>query len=248
MFKEFHYHVRGRGHVREGAPVQDRVRFISRGGVQVMCLADGAGSAAHSAIGAQALVDEGCAVLADRFSEFAETTDGVALKMELLELLQAKLRNVATKHAVGVRDLASTFLCVAIADGKFIGMHVGDGVIGYVKSGELRLISRPDNNEFANQTTFVTSSRAVESARLFRGSLENVEGFILMSDGTADSLYDTRTGLLAPACAKLIDAVSHAPASVSKNSKYRKRLKRFMDLKVRTATSDDCSIGVLGRR
>lgn len=212
-----------------------------------MCLADGAGSAAHSAIGAQALVDEGCAVFADRFSEFADTTDGAALKVQLLELLQAKLREVAAKHAVEVRELASTFLCIAIAGGKFMGMHVGDGVIGYVKSDELRLISRPDNDEFANQTTFVTSSRAVESARLFRGSVENVEGFILMSDGTAGSLYDTRTGQLAPACTKLINAVSHAPANMSKNSKYRKRLKRFMDLKVRTATSDDCSIGVLGR-
>lgn len=247
MFKEFHYQVRGRGHVREGLPVQDRVRFISRGGVQVMCLADGAGSAEHSAIGAQALVDEGCAVFADRFSEFAAATDGAALKVELLELLQAKLRAVAAKHALEVRELASTFLCVAIAGDKFIGIHVGDGVIGYVKSGELRPISHPDNDEFANQTTFVTSSRAAESTRLFRGSLDNVQGFILMSDGSADSLYNTRTGQLAPACTKLIDAVSHAPASMGKNSKYRKRLKRFMDLKVRTATSDDCSIGVLGR-
>ena len=34
---------------------------------------------------------------------------------------------------------------------------------------------------------------------------------------------------------------------LSKTSKYNKRLRRLMDLKIRNATKDDCSIGILGR-
>ena len=247
MFKEFHYQVRGHGHLRDGTPVQDRTKYVSRGGVQVICLADGAGSASHSELGAQALVNEACAVLVDRFAEFAASEDGARVKVELLEQLLSKLELSANRHGVAVGDLASTFLCVAVSGERFLGAHVGDGVVGYVKNGQLRVISAPDNSEFANQTTFVTSGRALESMRLFRGSLDGVAGFILMSDGTGESLFDARSGELAGACAKLIAAVGSAPARLGKTSKYTKRLRRLMDVKIRDATRDDCSIGILGR-
>lgn len=247
MFKEFHYQVRGHGHLRDGTPVQDRTKYLSRGGVQVLCLADGAGSASHSHFGAQAVVDEGCAVMLDRFAQFTASDDGARVKVELLARLVAKVTEVAERNELDVRDLASTFLCIATSGGRFIGAHVGDGVVGYLKNGELKVISAPDNNEFANQTTFVTSGRAAESMRLFRGSLAGVAGFILMSDGTADSLFNTRTGALAGACSKLITAVGTAPAQQGKNSEYKKRLRRIVDVHIRNATKDDCSVGILGR-
>ncbi|UOE43381.1 PP2C family serine/threonine-protein phosphatase [Agromyces larvae] len=247
MFKEFHYQVRGHGHLRDGTPVQDRTKYLARGGVQVLCLADGAGSAAHSELGAQAVVDEGCAALVERFDEFASRDDGVKVKLELLDRLVSKVTNVADRHGLEVRDLASTFLCLAISGDRFLGAHIGDGVVGYLKDQSLKVISAPDNSEFANQTTFVTSGQAAESMRLFRGSLTGVTGFILMSDGTSDSLFDTRTGQLAGACAKLISAVGTAPARQSKNSEYRKRLRRIVDITIRNATKDDCSIGILAQ-
>lgn len=247
MFKEFHYQVRGQGHLRDGTPVQDRTRYLSRGGVQALCLADGAGSASHSELGAQALVDEGCSMLVERFAELASSDDGARVKVALLEQLNSKLNGVAIRHGVAASDLASTFLCVAASEERFIGAHIGDGVVGYVKNGQLRVISAPDNSEFMNQTTFVTSGHALESMRLFRGDLDGVAGFILMSDGTAESLFNPRTGDLAKACAKLIAAVGAAPGGLSKSSQYTKRLRRLMDLKVRAATKDDCSIGILGR-
>ncbi|MDT0164510.1 PP2C family serine/threonine-protein phosphatase [Actinotalea sp. AC32] len=247
MFKEFHYQVRGRGHLRDGTPVQDRTKFLSRGGVQVVCLADGAGSASSSQFGAQAVVDEGCAMLVDRFADLAMSHDGARAKVELLDQLLSRLNKVAIRHGLEVGDLASTFLCVAVSGDRFLGAHVGDGVVGYLKNGQLKVVSAPESSEFANQTTFVTSGGALESMRLFRGSLEGVAGFILMSDGTAESLFDSRTGELAGACAKLISVVGAAPAHLSSSSKYRKRLRRLMDFKIRDATKDDCSIGILGR-
>ena len=131
---------------------------------------------------------------------------------------------------------------------SFLGAHVGDGVVGYLKHGDLHVISAPDNSEFANQTTFVTSGSAAESMRLFRGSLEGVTGFILMSDGMGESLFNSRTGQLAGACSKLITAVASAPAQQGKNSDYKRQLRRLVDLKIRNATKDDCSVGILGRQ
>ena len=74
------------------------------------------------------------------------------------------------------------------------------------------------------------------------------EWHALLPDGTSASLYDYRTKKLAPACAKLIEAVRAAPTRQTKNPEHKKRLRRLIDTKLREATKDDCSIGILGRR
>lgn len=248
MFREFHYQVRGRGHVANGGRGQDRTAYLSRGGVQVLCLSDGAGSATHSEFGAQTLVDAGCGLLVDRFSDFVASQDGASVKVELVGLLLDRLRAAASRHEVEVRDLAATFLAVAMAGEQFLIFHVGDGVVGYVKDGAALVASGPDNSEFANQTTFLTSEAAAGAMRVLRGRLEGVDGFILMSDGTASSLYDARTKALAPACLKIVARLASAPTTKTKNPEYRRQLRRLIDTKIRFATKDDCSIGVLARR
>lgn len=248
MFREFHYQVRGRGHVLDGSRGQDRTAYLSRGGVQVLCLSDGAGSASHSEYGAQALVEAGCHLLSEHFREFVTSDDGAALKIEVARGLLDRVRQVAQRLGVPTRDLAATFLAVAVADGQFLAFHVGDGVIGYIKDGTTRVLSEPDNSEFANQTVFMTSESVVVSMRVLRGRLEGVAGFILMSDGTASSLYNSRARELAPACAKIVALLASAPSRQSRNPDYKKQLRRLIDTRVRFATKDDCSIGVLARR
>lgn len=247
MFKQFHHQVRGRGHVLDGTRGQDRTGYLSRRGVQALCLSDGAGSATHSEYGAQALVYAGCELLVDQFESFVSGNDGRQVKLEIARNLVGRLEDVARRRNVGVENLAATFLAVAASNDRFFMVHVGDGVIGYVKDGVSRVASTPDNAEFANQTTFLTSERSATRMRLYRGSLEGVAGFVLMSDGTANSLYDWRTKGLAPACAKLIARVGSAPATQARNPKHEKELRRFIDTTIRAATKDDCSIGILGR-
>lgn len=214
----------------------------------MLCLADGAGSATHSAYGAQAVTYAGCALLAERFHDFAAGEDAAQAREQIVSGLQARLMETADRLGCAVTDLASTFLAVALSEDRFVIAHIGDGVIGYVKHGELKVASTPDNSEFANETTFVTSGGAAASLRLFRGSLEGVSGFILMSDGTSASLFDQRTKSLAPACAKLISMVSDAPTRRVKNPDHKKALMRVINNQIRAATKDDCSVGILGRR
>ncbi len=170
MFNEFHYQVRGRGHEQDGTRGQDRTAYLSRRGVQVLCLADGAGSATYSEYGAQAVVEEGCALLAEHFADLVASGDAEQSRREILERLRARLGQVAARLDCSVADLASTFLAVAVSADRFIVIHIGDGVIGYIKHGDLRVISTPDNDEFANQTTFVTSANVSASTRLSRGA------------------------------------------------------------------------------
>ena len=69
----------------------------------------------------------------------------------------------------------------------------------------------------------------------------------MVSDGTGESPFDSRTGQLARACLKPVGAVATAPGQQSKTSEHRKRLRRPVDITIRDATKDDCSIGILGR-
>lgn len=248
MFNEFHYQVRGRAHEQAGSHGQDRTAYLSQHGVQVLCLADGAGSATRSELGAQAVVNEGCATLADLFGSLILSNDAEQSRREILQRLHTRLAEVAGRLNCTLTDLASTFLGIAVSEDRFVAVHIGDGVIGYVKHGELRVVSAPDNDEFVNQTTFVTSANAADSMRLFRGNLDGVAGFVQMSDGTSASLYDYRTRTLAPACTKLIEAVRAAPTRQTKYPEHKKRLRRLIDTRLRQATKDDCSIGILGRR
>ena len=247
MFNVFHHYVRGRGHELDGTPCQDRTQYMSCDGVQAICLADGAGSASQAELGAQAVVEEGCALLVERFSELLVSTDAYRTRTELVDRLLSKLGQLASQHGLAPEDFASTFLGVAISGDHFLGAHIGDGVIAYFKDGEMRIVSAPDNSEFVNQTTFVTSQNAAQSMRLFRGSLDGVGGFILMSDGAGESLFDARSRQLAPACSKIIATVGAAPPRRDGRFKFRKQLQKLIDLKIRSATKDDCSIAVLGR-
>ena len=134
-----------------------------------------------------------------------------------------------------------------MSEEHFFIVHVGDGVIGLVRDGESKVASGPDNSEFANQTTFLTSKGSASTMRLLRGTIDGIAGFILMSDGTAHSLYNTRTRELAPACVKLVTALASAPAAQTKNPEHNKQLRKLIGTKIRHATKDDCSIGILAR-
>lgn len=248
MFQEFHHQTQGRGHVAEGVPCQDRTAYRSRDGIQVLCLADGAGSAARSESGARALVDEGCKLLLENFTEYDARDDGAQVKLEIVHRLLSRLERTSKRQKCDVKDLAATFLAVATHGDRFIAVHVGDGVIGYVWNGQVKVISAPDNDEFVNQTTFLTSHSAAGSMRLLRGGLEDVSGFVLMSDGPANSLFDHRVQQLASACSKMVTLVGETPSAGQKKMPgYRWQLRRLLETTVRNATKDDCSLGVFGR-
>lgn len=70
--------------------------------------------------------------------------------MILIEKIHSQLRELAEDMECEMRDLASTLLFTAVRNGNYILCHIGDGVLGYLKDGELKVASKPENGEFAN--------------------------------------------------------------------------------------------------
>jgi serine/threonine protein phosphatase PrpC len=260
MFKQLRLQLRGRGHLKTDTPCQDATYYDSNGEVQVIALADGAGSARFSGYGAQTVTLKACKHMVENFHQIFSCEDGVKVKLDLIEYLlseleerKTKVRKKAENSDCKIKDFACTFLMVAVCKNEFILAHIGDGVIGYVKDEELKVASAPDNDEFANVTTFITSTNALSSMRLIKGSLDGISGFILMSDGTENSLFNKQTGDISIACARLIDAVAKFPADRKRkrhNQKpcHKKEIEQLFETKIRENTSDDCSVAILGRR
>ncbi len=210
-------------------------------------LADGAGSRPRSEVGAEAVVRTTLRMLSSQFDEIYGMHDGAvdgAPRHIHGELLKS-LSRAARKENCDVSALASTLLFVAHKGSRFLAGHIGDGVIARIDdAGAPHTLSSPDNGEFANSTVFVTDAIAVERFRIFRGTAEaGASGFVLMSDGCAESLYDKRAAAPAAAISKL-----HAWNQVLPRKKMDAILLANLEQTIAQKSADDCSLALLSIR
>ena len=103
-------------------------------------------------------------------------------------------------------------------------------------------IARPIKFLYLNVTTFVTSEEALPSMRLFKGTMKNKDAFVLMSDGTEQSLYHKPTKTLAGIIVKLM----HRTCLLDSGTMKAQLEDAFASVISRN-TQDDCSIAILAR-
>lgn len=242
MWKSVCCEIQGVGHRKNNIPCQDKTFELEKNGVHVIALADGAGSARLSHYGAARLVKDASEHISNFFYEYINCDDGRKVKQTLLETFQKGLAEEARLRECDIGDLASTLLLAAVDKNHFILAHIGDGVIGMLDGDDLKVASAPDNGEFSNTTTFVTSNDAITSFRLFKGELKNKSAFVLMSDGTEQSLYHKPSKTLANIVVKLM----HRTCLIDKE-KMRIQLEDAFTSVISKNTQDDCSIAILAR-
>lgn len=236
--------VIGRNHESKGIPLQDKVfSFRSKNQKEaIITIADGAGSCAYSHIGAEIVTSKIGNIILNNFENIFEDLDWA--KSFIYEKLFKFLQESALSKNVNLNELASTLLFLIVKKKRkeieYIAGHIGDGLIVKYENGDVNVLSYPDNNEFSNCTFFVTSNDALKHFRMYRGKLTNDEGFMLISDGTAESLYKKVDKSLAPACKLIFKwCDSYRQNTVSKV------LKSNLQNIFRLNTFDDCSIAVL---
>ena len=232
--------VQGRSHIKSDTPCQDKTYSVIVDDIQVIALADGAGSAKLSHCGAETVTKYICWELAEKFQDYFLDNNGAAVKQRLITGVVKSLSEKAKQLECEIKDLASTLLFVAIKDEQFIIGHIGDGVIGYLKNNELKIASKPENGEFVNTTVFTTSKDAIMTMKLIKGTLGQIRGFVLMSDGTEASLYNKKEQRLADVLKKVMQmSVTLSPVKV------QEQLQHSFENVISQATTDDCSIAML---
>ena len=180
-------------HKKNNQPCQDRTCYLSQNNVFVIALADGAGSSkyTHSAEGAECVTAAISKFFTNNFDKFYEKNDNEELctvvKTICHDALKKKVSDLGLDH---IMRLSSTLLCAAIKDERVIICHIGDGVIGKLTSEGTKVVSAPDNGEFAGTTYFITNPNAESHIRIIKENLNNTIAYFLMSDGTAEYIYN----------------------------------------------------------
>jgi hypothetical protein len=237
----------GRSHIAAQVSCQDFVSVRRSASMACIALADGAGSRERSEVGAEVVVRTTLRLLTAQFDETYAMCVAAeeSARRHIHDRLLESLRRAASRHGCDVRALASTLLFVAHKGDRFLAGHIGDGLIAQIdEGGKPHTLSPPDNGEFANTTVFVPDPIAVERFRLFYGGPEqSASGYVVMSDGCAESLYDKRTGTPAPAISKLFSWNQELS-----RSKMDGILAANLQEAFSKKSADDCSLALLSVR
>lgn len=176
----------------------------------VVC--DGAGSAAVSELGAQALAVGMQRLLHSLEYDWIDLLDNTATihedqtrRMVRLLLRHAKglLQDLAQLHRRDVRDFRSTLLMLVMGKEHLLWLKVGDGALIIEKIQQHKLLDEHNQpqlqpvlttlgglgkGEFANQTTFIDDSLLMSNVQFGVESSTDITGVAAMSDGAAEKL------------------------------------------------------------
>ena len=233
--------IAGTSHIKNNKPCQDSIYSKYENKTMVSALSDGAGSCSKSEIGSELCTR----YIADFFCNNFNTIykqDKKNISETLVLQLKDELKKKAEKLKISVNDLSSTLLFVAVKNNKFIAGHIGDGLIGSFHDTGARVFSAPENGEHGNETFFITQNNALDHFRIYKGNLKSIIGFILMSDGSYDNLFDKRNNNLTEANLSFFSWIADTNNS---EKDVENALKETLENKFIKKTTDDCSVILL---
>ena len=111
MWNSIQCAVQGRGHLKAEVPCQDKTFYMNENNVDVIALADGAGSAKLSHFGAELVTKKISELLTKNFDIYYGESDGVAIKRVIIGYLMEELeKNEGFLEEIGFKiSIARTY-------------------------------------------------------------------------------------------------------------------------------------------
>jgi hypothetical protein len=178
--------VCGSSHEKLGIPCQDASFWMTQeNNILIAAVADGAGSASHSDIGAQIAVQTAVQTLCAKpnLENQLHTDTFEPILTHALKTALKAIKKEAKTQGIKPRELASTLITLIATPHLVATAQIGDGAaIAQTQKGELIALTTPDSGEYINQTTFLISPNAIQTAQinLWQGSPTHIA---LFSDG-----------------------------------------------------------------
>ena len=241
-------YVTGKSHLARNKPCQDRTYSKTLNGTTVISLADGAGSKSKSDIGAEIVTQFIAEFLCSNFDKIYEKEEKSSSKT-ILDGIQKCLNQKANEIKLNpkdLKDLSSTILFVGVKNNKYFAGHIGDGLIGYFDDKEdAKILSYPYNEGVDDKyTVFTTNIDVLENFRIYKDNLNDIKGFVLMSDGTCDTLYEPKDKILLEDNKKIFNVLNDHRLSIKTiEERIKKTIKaKYLD---KSINGDDCSINLM---
>ena len=172
----------GTSHRTRNTPCQDAFRFCTFGPLAewlLIAVADGAGSASHSEIGATLVCDEFVQMVETISLDVLFTRDGM---LELFTAIRNRVVAEAARHAVRPRELACTVLLALVGPDSAAFAQLGDGAIVLGNGTDYRTVFWPEPTEYANATDFLTDDRFADAFH-FTTTTETINELAVFTDG-----------------------------------------------------------------
>jgi hypothetical protein len=190
----------GRLHSRLALPCQDYAALtLPNDRLVLAALADGAGSAPLSHLGARAAVEGALQALTVAMADGSADSpppDPDALFAPVLAGARAALEAAAQDAGAPLEHLAATLIAFVAAPDWLAALQLGDGfvvcrAVGREGSDAYELMFAPDRGEYANETSFLSFAEPAAHART--ALREGRHGFICAaSDGIERVAIDRR--------------------------------------------------------
>lgn len=234
----------GNKHVNRGTPCEDASISVTKNGVSVVCVADGAGGSryTHARFGAQCAVKCVADLLTSHFDAFYFENRESVCRSILVTAVHSAMADLLVEHELdSLERLSCTLLFVAVKGDLVLAGHIGDGLICRVSPQGLAPLTLPANGENASSTYFITFPNAQEYLRFIKTTTDNTHAFVLMSDGVEDMVYDASNQLVRPVVARLAELA--AQGKMKAEEALTATIQEFVvDA---SQNSDDCSVGIL---
>ncbi|MEB3884417.1 PP2C family serine/threonine-protein phosphatase [Lyngbya sp. CCY1209] len=159
--------VAGKSHEKQALPCQDAHICRATSDRLIVAIADGAGSASLADVGAQLAVKTAVELMADCLSASEGEPDWNAELLKVVGRTKEAIKAEAGDRDVPVRELATTLILGVATPSAIAVAQVGDGA-AVVEDGQGNLIAltTPASGEYLNETTFLISPDALETAQV----------------------------------------------------------------------------------
>lgn len=235
--------VRGVSHEKTGQPCQDANSWkVLPEGILVAAVADGAGSAALSEIGANIAVQIAVETVCTA-RNILQMLDDKSLRWLLMSAFKAarfEIEIEASVRQIAVRELATTLILIVAAPQWVAVAQVGDGVaIAGDAEGNIIPLTTPQFGEYINETIFLISPGALDQTQVhvWRGDTAYVAA---LSDGLQMLALNMQDNVPhAPFFKPLFRFMEHV---TDENSATEQLVKFLTSPRVREKTTDDLTL------
>jgi len=185
---------KGIRHEKQRMKCQDYAEMEQRNGRISIALLDGKGNGDVNALAVKNIAK----ILNDFMLSFFDeiyTRDDNAVAYNLMLQIERKIGELSKEYEVNYEELASTLLAFCVDEQKkqYCAVHLGDGVIAIEDcSKTIEILSLPINGINKNQTILTTSQNALENVKIYRGTVDDIKGVVLASDGIYNGQEDMK--------------------------------------------------------